>query len=219
MPQLDKYIFLYEIKNLSIIFFLIYSFIRHTVIIKISFLLKFKKKKEKEINWLFNFWNKQLIGSILWLYKKNYILFDGVNQNNIIHFEKYKQFIKLHILNIYNIYNFFKLYNDNYLLDHYYNFDICQKIIMYISIIKNYVISELYSLEPFYIFKSLDLKLKKYVYMFSRSYINREYLGVKIIGLFRQFKFFKNFFFFKNISYSEIFNKNFNINKELIRLC
>lgn len=90
---------------------------------------------------------------------------------------------------------------------------------MYISIIKNYVISELYSLEPFYIFKSLDLKLKKYVYMFSRSYINREYLGVKIIGLFRQFKFFKNFFFFKNISYSEIFNKNFNINKELIRLC
>lgn len=49
MPQLDKYIFFNHVISLTIFFFLIYIFIRQSVIPEISTLLKFRKKKLEEI--------------------------------------------------------------------------------------------------------------------------------------------------------------------------
>lgn len=45
MPQLDKYIFFNHIVSLTIFFFLIYIFIRKSVVPEISTVLKYRKKK------------------------------------------------------------------------------------------------------------------------------------------------------------------------------
>lgn len=45
MPQLDKYIFFNHVVTLTIFFFLIYIFIRKSVIPQISTTLKYRKKK------------------------------------------------------------------------------------------------------------------------------------------------------------------------------
>lgn len=54
MPQLDKYIFFNHIISLTIFFFLIYVFIRKSVVPEISTVLKYRKKKielfSKQIN-------------------------------------------------------------------------------------------------------------------------------------------------------------------------
>jgi len=45
MPQLDKYIFFSQITYLTFFFFLIYLYVRGTIVPKISTLLKYRRKK------------------------------------------------------------------------------------------------------------------------------------------------------------------------------
>lgn len=211
MPQLDKYIFFFEIRNLSIVFLFIYWFIRYTVVSKTSFFLKFKRRKEKEINWLQIYFTRQYIGVILWLYKKDFMMFRDVQVINVMNLEKYKKFINANLANIYKIFDFFKIYNNNYILYHY-CFSIYRNLLSYISTINSYIALEIYNLEPFYI-----NKIQLYDYIKKNIYV--EYLGLKVFGSLKQFFFIKNFVFSKKINFSRFWNlEKLLYNEEFIRL-
>lgn len=45
MPQLDPYIFLHQIITLIIFFFLIYFYVRKTIVPKLNSILKYRNKK------------------------------------------------------------------------------------------------------------------------------------------------------------------------------
>jgi len=211
VPQLDKYIFFFEIRNLSIVFLFIYWFIRYTVVSKTSFFLKFKRRKEKEINWLQIYFTRQYIGVILWLYKKDFMMFRDVQVINVMNLEKYKKFINANLANIYKIFDFFKIYNNNYILYHY-CFSIYRNLLSYISTINSYIALEIYNLEPFYI-----NKIQLYDYIKKNIYV--EYLGLKVFGSLKQFFFIKNFVFSKKINFSRFWNlEKLLYNEEFIRL-
>ena len=88
MPQLDKYIFFNHVISLTIFFFLIYIFIRGSVVPEISTLLKYRKKKLdffsselKEYEKIFNF------GKIKFKNKGNGVLISLLKVlNNLINF-------------------------------------------------------------------------------------------------------------------------------------
>tara|TARA_R110001592_G_scaffold275133_3_gene542151 strand:- start:687 stop:977 length:291 start_codon:yes stop_codon:yes gene_type:complete len=88
------------------------------------------------------------------LYKENYVLFESLQQTNILNFEKYIYFIKKNLYNIYKIFNLFQNFNKNYILYHFY-FIAYKNLITYSSTINGYIKLETYSTEPFFMDKLL----------------------------------------------------------------
>ena len=117
MPQLDKYIFFNHVVTLSVFFFLVYVYLRGSVIPYISSTLKYRKKRV-------NLFTNELEN-----YTKTYdstkIGFETISKNfNIKNFETLDK-----LTNFYNIKSFeelFKLYSKGFnLLKKIFNFYIC----------------------------------------------------------------------------------------------
>lgn len=102
MPQLDKYIFVNQIIYLSIFFFLIYFYIRGTVIPQVSSLLKYRKKKINSLNNQLQEYTKfkNFVKSVFDKKGKNFILY-LTNSIYNFNFFYYKSVLK-QFKNIYN---------------------------------------------------------------------------------------------------------------------
>lgn len=60
MPQLDKYIFLDSVLQLTLVFFIFYIFMRFQFVPTISFSLKFRNEISSHLNSSFSFYDKFL---------------------------------------------------------------------------------------------------------------------------------------------------------------
>lgn len=92
MPQLDKYIFFNQIVYLTFFFFLIYVYIRGTVIPVISTTLKYRKKKAYNLLSEIDYYSKLLASSksLLDKHGKIFVIFLSEKLNKLNNFYQNK---------------------------------------------------------------------------------------------------------------------------------